>query len=194
MKESSIIQIDDILVSSEIVTEYFACDYEKCKGACCIIGDSGAPMKEEEAELMEKNYDCYKDLMTPQGRKAVDEKGFFEIDFDGDIVTPLVPGTEECAFSAVDANGGCFCCSERAYCEGRGDYPKPISCRLYPIRVTELSNGTLALNYHQWDICRDARERGKREGIRVYQFLKEVIEESFGEEFYEALDYVAKTL
>lgn len=188
----SIIQIDETLVSSDIITEYFACDYEKCKGACCIIGDSGAPMLEEEPEYMERNFDNYKDLLSVQGRLAIAAKGFFEIDQDGDIVTPLVPGTEECAFSNVDCNGNCYCCSQKAFNEGKGDYAKPISCALYPIRVAKFSNGTLGLNYHQWDICKDARERGRREGIHVYEFLKDVIIDVFGQEFYEALETVAK--
>lgn len=187
----TIIEIDDCLISEEIFTEYFACDYEKCKGVCCIIGDSGAPLEECEIPAIEKNYHIFSPSMQDKGRAAVDAKGFFEIDIDGDIVTPLVADSEECAYCHFDGKGNCFCAMEKNWFEGKGDFRKPISCWLYPIRITQLSNGMRALNLHRWDICKDAFERGKREGIRVYQFLKEPIERYFGKDFYEALDQAA---
>ena len=101
--------IDDKIVSSEIFTEYFACDYGVCGGACCIIGDSGAPMEEDEPERIEANYGRFSPLMSPEGRAVVEEKGFFEVDSDGDMVTPLVPGREECAYAACDEDGSWFC-------------------------------------------------------------------------------------
>ena len=145
--------IDDKIVSSEIFTEYFACDYAVCGGACCIIGDSGAPMEEDEPERIEANYGRFSPLMSPEGRAVVEEKGFFEIDSDGDMVTPLVPGREECAYAACDEDGNWFCTIERSWCRGGSDFVKPISCRLYPIRVSRLSNGMIALNLHRWNIC-----------------------------------------
>jgi hypothetical protein len=194
MYHGTIIEIDDCLVSEEILTEYFACDYEKCKGCCCVIGDSGAPMEECESEAIEKNYHIFSPLMTDAGRAAVASKGFFEIDMDGDMVTPLVPGSEECAYTLFDEEGNCFCSMERCWFQGQGDFRKPISCWLYPIRITELSNGTRALNLHRWHICQDAFARGKKEKIRVYQFLREPIERYFGEDFYAALCEAAKRL
>ena len=191
MKHGMIFQIDDCLVSEEILTEYFACDYEKCKGCCCVIGDSGAPLEECEVEAIEKNYDIFSPLMQVEGRKAVSKKGISEVSVDGDIVTPLVSGGEECAYTLFDENGNCFCSMERCWFQGKGDFRKPISCWLYPIRVSTLGNGTRALNLHRWEICKDAFEKGKREGIRVYQFLKEPIERYFGEDFYRALDEAA---
>lgn len=194
MEYNAIIQIDDCLISSEILTECFACDYGKCKGCCCIIGDSGAPLDETEPEAIEKNYGIFSPLMSPKGRKAVEEKGFFEIDSDGDMVTPLVRDSEECAYTCFDCDGNCFCSIERKWFQGEGDFRKPISCWLYPIRVSVLSNGMKALNLHRWDICKDAFAKGKREGIKVYQFLKEPICAYFGEDFYEALCAAAKEL
>ena len=105
--------IDDKIVSSEIFTECFACDYGTCGGACCIIGDSGAPMEEDEPERIEANYSKFSPLMSPEGRAVVAEKGFFEIDSDGDMVTPLVPGREECAYASCDEEGNWFCTIER---------------------------------------------------------------------------------
>ena len=194
MYHGTIIEIDDCLVSEEILTEYYACDYEKCKGCCCIIGDSGAPLEEIEAEAIEKNYEIFSPIMSEEGRAAVASKGFFEIDRDGDMVTPLVPGSEECAFTHFDEEGNCFCAMERCWFQGNGDFRKPISCWLYPIRITQLRNGMRALNLHRWHICKDAFEKGKKEKIRVYEFLREPIERYFGEDFYSALSGAAKML
>lgn len=184
----TIIQIGDILVSEEVVLEYFACDYPVCKGVCCIEGDSGAPLDKCEIPRLEKDYDGFKSLMSEAGRAAVAGKGFFETDVQGDIVTPLAEGGAECAYCHFPGGGNCLCSIEKA------GYRKPVSCSLYPIRVTKLTGGGLALNLHRWDICSSAFEKGRREGTRVYQFLKEPISKAFGEEFYEALDAAATHL
>lgn len=183
----SIIQIGDVLVSSDIVTECFACDYEVCKGACCIIGDSGAPLLEGELQGLEDQYPRYKDLMSEDGRARISETGFYEVDQDGDLVTPLLHGGEECAYTRME-DGNCFCAIERACCR------KPISCRLYPIRARIFSNGMIALNLHRWDICRCAFDKGRREGIRVYEFLKDPLTDAYGEDFYRELCSVAEEL
>ena len=126
--------------------------------------------------------------MSPEGRAVVEEKGFFEIDSDGDIVTPLVPGREECAYAACDEDGNWFCTIERSWCRGGSDFVKPISCRLYPIRVSRLSNGMIALNLHRWNICSCAFAKGKKEGIPVFRFLQKPLTDAFGEDFYAALE------
>lgn len=178
----TIIQIGDILVSEDVVTEYFACDYEICKGRCCIEGDSGAPMEDDETGYVERHYPEYSSLMSGAGKAAVAAKGFFEVDRDGDIVTPLVEGSCECAFSHFLPGGHCLCAIERC------GLSKPISCKLYPIRVTRHAGGSCSLNVHHWDICKDAFEKGRREGIKVYQFLKGPLTEAYGEDFYKALE------
>lgn len=190
----TIIQIGNCLVSEEVVLEYFSCDYELCKGKCCIVGDCGAPVKEVELEPLERYYKDYSKYMRDEGKRAVDEKGFFEIDFEGDIVTPLVPGTEECAYCHFSPDGACLCSIEKCFHEGKIPFKKPVSCSLYPIRVTNLTGGGLALNLHRWDICSCAFEKGKKEGVRVYQFLRKPLVDIFGEEFYEALDAASKQL
>lgn len=192
--EHTIIQIDDCLVSSEILTEYFACDYEKCKGCCCIIGDSGAPLEECEAGAIEKNYPVFSPLMRQEGRDKVKQSGFFEIDVDGDMVTPLVPGSEECAYAHFDDNGNCFCSMEKCWFQGKGDFRKPVSCWLYPIRITVLRSGLRALNLHRWDICKDAFIKGRKEKVRVFEFLREPIERYFGKDFYSALSEASRML
>lgn len=181
----TIIQIGDVLVSEDVVCEFFACDYPVCKGACCIVGDSGAPLEEEEIPALERDYPSFCSLMSDAGRTAAESSGFFAVDREGDFVTPLVPGTEECAYCRFEGDN-CLCAIEKA------GLTKPISCALYPIRVKKFKGGGMALNLHRWDICKCAFERGKREGIRVYQFLREPLIRRFGPEFYEALSAAAE--
>lgn len=183
--------IGDKIISSDILTEYFCCDYEKCGGVCCVIGDSGAPMEEGEESLIEKNYREIAPYMTEKGIEKVSECGFFEIDSDGDIVTPLIGKSEECAYCNFEENGSCYCAIERSHCRGGSGYVKPISCRLYPIRVSRLSGGMTALNLHRWEICSDAFKKGCREGVPVYKFLKEPLIDAFGPDFYSALEAAA---
>lgn len=183
----TIIQIGDVLVSEDVVCEFFACDYPVCKGACCIVGDSGAPLEEEEIPALERDYPSFCSLMSDAGRTAAESSGFFAVDREGDLVTPLVSGTEECAYCRFEGDN-CLCAIEKA------GLTKPISCALYPIRVKKFKGGGMALNLHRWDICKCAFERGKREGIRVYQFLREPLIRRFGPEFYEALSAAAQHL
>lgn len=190
----TIVQIGNVLVSEEVVTDFFCCDYALCKGQCCISGDYGAPLEESELELLERCYPVYSPLMSEKGRAAVDEKGFFEIDIEGDLVTPVVPGSQECAYAHFDACGNCLCSIEKKFEAGLCDFHKPKSCILYPIRVTKLTGGGLALNMHHWDICKDAVVKGEKEGVRAYRFLKKPLIEFFGEEFYEALEAAAKLI
>ena len=190
----TIIEIGDILVSEDVVTEYFACDYPVCKGCCCIIGDSGAPLKEEELDPLEAAYPAFSPLMSQAGRDAVQAKGFFEIDREGDIVTPVVPGREECAYCSIDPAGNCTCAIETQFLKGLCAFRKPVSCSLYPIRVVDLGGGRKGLNLHRWHICKDAYEKGRREGIRVYEFLRGPLTDAFGAEFYSALGEAARIL
>ena len=177
----TIVQIGDILVSEDVISEYFACDYERCKGRCCIEGDSGAPLDEAEIDGLERDYPQFCSLMSEGGKQAVLREGFFSVDRDGDLVTPLVEGGGECAYSHLTEDGSGLCAIE--CCKLR----KPLSGSLYPIRVTPLTGGGKALNLHRWDICADAFAKGRREGIRVYQFLHKPLVQAFGQEFYEAL-------
>ena len=190
----TIIQIGNCLVSEEVALEYFSCDYDKCKGRCCVEGECGAPLEEGELELLERDYPAYSPLMSGEGRRAAEDKGFFEIDFEGDIVTPLVDGSQECAYTFTGGGGKKLCAIEKCFFEGHCAFRKPASCRLYPIRITRLTGGGLALNLHRWGICADAFEKGRREGVRVYEFLREPLTDYFGEEFYSMLSEAAKRL
>ena len=188
----TIVQIGDCLISEDVFTEYFYCDYGRCKGVCCIIGDSGAPLEEDEPDMLEVGYPSFSPLMRQAGRDAVEKKGFFEIDVDGDMVTPLVEGGKECAYSHFDSDGNCLCSIEKCYLSGKCGFRKPISCSLYPIRITELGNGLLALNVHHWHICKDAFVLGRIRKVHVFEFLREPLIARFGEEFYSALLFASK--
>ena len=181
----TIIQIGDVLVSEDVVCEFFACDYPVCRGACCIVGDSGAPLEEDEIPALERDFHLFSPFIREEGRAAAETSGYFAVDREGDLVTPLVPGSEECAYCCFEGDN-CLCGIEKA------GLTKPISCALYPIRIKKFRGGGMALNLHRWDICKCAFERGRREGIRVYQFLKEPLIRRFGSEFYEALSAAAE--
>lgn len=180
------IEIDGKIVSDDILTECFACNIARCKGECCVDGNSGAPLEMEEADILEEEYENYKPYMTPEGIESVERQGFMVVDFDGDYTTPLVDDAE-CAYSYRE-NGITLCAIEKAFREGKCSFRKPISCHLYPIRLINLSNGTIGLNYHRWNVCSPACENGRRLGIPVYKSLREPIIRRFGEEFYKALE------
>ena len=189
----TIIQIDNFLISPDIVSERFVCDLDKCHGACCIIGDSGAPLSEEECRILDNEQLTISNFIRSEGITALKKQGPYIKDLDGDWVTPLVKG-EECAYTVFDKENNCLCGIEFAHRAGKCSILKPASCWLYPIRVSYLSNGMTALNLHRWHICRDAFVKGRREGIPVYQFLKEPIIRTFGEELYNQLEVVAQEL
>ena len=180
------IEIDDKIVSLDLLRECFVCDLEACKGACCVEGNAGAPLDIDEVDTLEEEYENYKPYMTPEGVAEVKRQGFMVVDPDGDYTTPLV-GDAECAYSYCEG-GVTYCAIERAWREGKTTFRKPVSCHLYPIRVVSFSNGTVGLNYHRWDICAGARVCGKRLGVPVYRALREPIVRRFGEEFYKALE------
>lgn len=180
------IEIDDKIVSLDLLRECFACDLGACRGACCVEGNAGAPLEMDEVDTLEEEYENYRPYMTPEGVAEIERQGFMVVDSDGDYTTPLV-GDAECAYSYCE-NGVTLCAIERAWAEGRTQFRKPVSCHLYPIRVVNFSNGTVGLNYHRWDVCAAARMCGKREGIPVYRSLREPIIRRFGEEFFKALE------
>ncbi len=180
------IEIDDKIVSADLLRECFACDLAACKGACCVEGNAGAPLEADEVDTLEREYEAYKPYLTPKGIAAIERQGFMVIDEDGDYTTPLIDDAE-CAYSCCE-NVITFCAIERAWKEGRTPFRKPISCHLYPIRLVRFSNGTTGLNYHRWSVCEAARICGERAGIRVYKALREPIIRKFGEDFYRALE------
>lgn len=186
------IQIQDTLISDEIFEEQFICDLCKCKGQCCVEGESGAPLtKEEFDQIVEILPEIWNDL-SPKAQEVIDKQGIAYTDYDGELVTSLVNG-KECVFTYFDENGVCKCTIDNAYKEGRISIQKPVSCHLYPVRLTEYSDFT-AVNYHRWSICRPAVKLGRKEGLPLYRFLREPLIRRFGEEWYEEVCEAASLL
>ena len=190
-KEEVMFQIKDTLVSLDLAEEFFCCDLDACKGECCIEGDAGAPVTENECDEIRKVLEVIEKDMAPRAIELVREQGVSYIDEEGDLVTSILDG-KNCAFTCYGKGGICLCALEGAYRRGETSWKKPISCALYPVRVTEYSKFT-AVNYHKWDICKAARAKGMREDIRLYQFLKDPLIEKFGQDWYDELKLWCET-
>jgi len=200
MQELHIMQIGDVLVSPDIITEYFCCDLSKCKGVCCVEGDAGAPVTLDEVGAMEANLDAVWSELSASAQSVIDKQGVAYTDNDGDLVTSIV-GKKDCVFTCYhdiqDFNSGetipncCLCAFERAFRAGRIKWCKPVSCALYPIREKKFNMGLVGINYNRWDVCHDAVALGRKLGIRVYQFLKEPLIRRFGEAWYKELEEAA---
>ncbi|MFQ9315347.1 DUF3109 family protein [Dysgonomonas mossii] len=183
-------QIGDAIVASDIIEENFLCDLSACMGECCVEGDAGAPLEEDEVKIIEDLLSEVWDDLSPAAQVVIKEHGVAYRDHDGDMVTSIVNG-KDCVFTYYDEKGICKCAIEKAYREGRTNFYKPISCHLYPIRLQKYKDFT-AVNYHRWSICKAAVLLGKKEGLKVYEFLKEPLIRRFGEDWYNELVLVAK--
>lgn len=180
-----IIEIDNVLVSTDIFTEYFCCDLDACKGICCVEGDAGAPVTIDEIAGIEDAIDTVWDDLSATAQAVIDKQGVAYTDRDGDLVTSIVGG-KDCVFTCYE-KGCCLCALERAWRAGKTAFCKPISCALYPIREKKLSNGMVALNYNRWDVCHDAVKKGNKLRLPVYRFLRDPLVRRFGEDFYQQL-------
>jgi hypothetical protein len=178
------IVIDDTLVSEELKSVYFSCNLSQCKGDCCVEGDAGAPLEEEEIALLEDYLEEIKPFMAPKGLEVIEKNGVFDYDVDGEYVTPLV-NDRECAFVYFE-NGISFCAIEKAWMEKKIPFRKPISCHLYPVRLSRLKHHT-AVNYDRWDICKTALLKGKQDNLPLYKYLKEPLIRKFGQAWYSKL-------
>ena len=187
-----IIQVGDVLVSSDILTQCFCCDLEACHGECCVEGDAGAPVTLEEIDQLETCLDEVWGDLSASAQAVIDRQGVAYADSDGDTVTSIVGG-RDCVFTCYE-NGTCLCALEKAFREGRTSFCKPISCALYPIREKTFRGGLVGLNYHQWEVCKKAVEKGRQLQLPVYRFLKAPLVRRFGEDWYEELEQVAQEL
>ena len=184
-----ILQVGNVLLSPDIITERFCCDYEKCKGVCCIEGNAGAPVSIDDiGEIEEVLDDVWQDL-SPQAQAVIDRQGVAYTDQEGDLVTSIVNG-KDCVFTCYD-RGNCLCALEKSCRAGKTTFLKPLSCSLYPIRAKQFDHGMVGLNYHQWDVCKDAVKLGMQLDMPVYRFLKEPLIRCFGEEWYTELETLA---
>jgi len=186
------LQINDTIISLDLLDEYFFCDLSDCKGSCCVEGDAGAPVEENEIDYIEKALPAIWDDLSPKAKDIIEKQGFVYREVNGEFLTSVVDGAD-CVFTCYDENGFCKCAIEKAFMEGKIDFRKPVSCHLYPVRVTQYSNHR-AVNYHRWKIYRAAIESGKQKSVKLYQFLKEPLIRKFGEEWYEQLLIAAENL
>lgn len=182
-----IIEIGETLVSDEIFTSKFICDLEKCKGACCIEGDRGAPISLSEIEIIQNNIDKIKPFMTPKGLELLKNEGFHEgSEIDDPATTCLETG--ECVF-VYKENNVLGCAIEKAHLYGEIDFYKPISCHLYPIRIGRVGDKD-TINYHEWSICKDACLLGKKMDLPVFKFLKAPLIRNYGQNWYAELELI----
>lgn len=217
-----IIQVGDVLISSDILTEKFCCDLSACKGQCCVEGDAGAPVTLDEIAEIE---DCLDEVwgdLSASAQAVIDKQGVAYTDQEGDLVTSIVRGkdcvftyydslqftvdglqmnteapeksTVNCKPSTVNIDDCCLCALEKAFRAGKTRFCKPVSCALYPIREKRLGNDLIGLNYNRWEVCKMAVAKGQQEEILLYQFLREPLIRRFGEEWYDELLNTVKEL
>ncbi len=179
------ILIDNTVISDDIAEKFFVCDLLKCKGACCVEGDLGAPLEVDELAILDQVFDQVKPYLSAEGLAVIEAEGKYVKDWEGDFSTPVIEG-RECVYALYDEKGILKCGIEQAYLDGKIDFRKPISCHLYPIRITKYEEFD-ALNYDRWHICSDACSHGEQLGVPLYQFLKGPLIRRYGEEWYEAL-------
>ena len=180
------IEVQNTLVHEDVVRENFVCNLNKCKGACCLEGDSGAPLEAAELDILNEIYPKVKPYMTAKGIETVEQNGTYVTDFEGDYTTPCVDVNKECAY-VIWENGITKCAIEKAYEQGDIAWQKPISCHLYPIRITAYPEFDV-LNYDRWSICSPACSFGDELKVKVHEFLKTPLIRKYGAEWYAELE------
>jgi hypothetical protein len=183
------LRINDTIFSLDIIEKKFSCDLHHCKGACCRYGDSGAPLTDNEVLILDGIYPVVKSFLRPDGISAIIKQGTNTIDIENDKVTPLIDNLD-CAYSVFDGEI-MMCGFEKAWSEGKISFRKPVSCHLFPLRIKHFSDFT-AVNYQELAICSGGREAGKRDGIYLYEFLREPMIRAFGEQIYNELCVAAQ--
>jgi hypothetical protein len=178
--------IGNTYISEDIIEEFFVCDLDKCRGACCVEGDLGAPLEENELAIMESILEKVKPYLSRKGLAELEIQGAYILDEDGDYSTPTI-NHKECVYAYYDRKGILKCGIEAAYNDGKIDFQKPISCHLYPIRINKLSDEE-ALNYSRWHICSPACKLGQSLAVPIYKFLKSPLIRKYGEEWYAELE------
>ncbi|UNY99576.1 DUF3109 family protein [Zhouia spongiae] len=185
-------QLGKTIVSEEIIENDFVCNISACKGACCVDGEAGAPLEDEETKILDEIYDKVRPYLRAESIAVIEEQGTFVKGLDGEWETPLVNGAE-CVYVTFNDDGVAMCGIEQAHKDGEVDWKKPVSCELYPVRVKQYSEFS-AVNYHKWHICDDACTLGKELQVPVYKFVKNALIRKFGAEWYNELEAVAGQL
>ena len=186
------LQIKDVIVSFDVLTESFSCDLAHCKGECCIEGDAGAPVTPDEIAQIEELLPTIWEDLSIEARKVINSQGVAYTDPEGELVTSIVNG-KDCVFTCYGDDGCCYCAIEKAHRNGLCKFKKPVSCHLYPIRVKRIGD-YYGLNYDRWDVCRAAVQKGRKDGIPIYKYLKEPLVRRFGQEWYDELELTVEEL
>ena len=185
------LQIDNTLISLDLITSRFTCNLKVCKGACCVSGDSGAPLEQDEAKILDSIYPSLKAFLRDESVRTIEEQGTWVIDFEKDLVTPLNDG-KECAYTLFE-NGIARCAIEIAFNQGAIGFRKPVSCYLYPVRIKKYPHFD-AINYDRWEICRSAIDLGHELNMPVYRFAEKSLIQQYGEEWYNQLETASANL
>lgn len=186
------VEIGRAIISRAVFEQHFVCDLQACMGACCIEGDSGAPLTPEEAKIIEREFPLFEKYLPAEHRLEIQKRGFSVIDSDGDLVTPLV-SMRQCVYSFYDDENILKCSIEKAFLNGKTKFRKPLSCHLFPIRITGYKNFD-AVNYEELEICKPGRKCGRMQHVKLYGFLKEPLIRKYGEEWYKELEIAAEYL
>jgi len=182
----------NVLISNEVISEEFACNISACKGACCVEGDYGAPVTEEEELQLINEMENIRPYLDDEAKEIIRNKGITELDYEDEKVTQC-KSNGECIFTSKDENGNYICNIEKAFKEGKSKVNKPISCSLYPIRISQIADME-ALNYDRWHICSPACELGKQRSIPVYAFVKDALISKYGSDWYNELEAIIDNL
>jgi len=189
-KAKNMIVVENTIISDDIAENHFVCDLNKCKGACCVEGDLGAPLQEEELAKIDKIFKKVEPYLSKEGKEAIERQGKYVFDEDKEFSTPTVNG-KECAYAVYDENGILKCSFEQAYNDKKTNFKKPISCHLYPVRITRYDDYD-AINYDRWDICNPACNLGKHLKVPLYKFVKDALIRKYGKEWYNKLSQEVK--
>lgn len=176
------IEVGNVILTDDIKDEYFVCDLAKCKGGCCVEGDLGAPLNDDELGILDDIYPEVEPYLNDKGKKAIEDQGKYILDADDEFSTPTIAG-KECAYAIYDEAGILKCGIEKAYLDGKIDFQKPVSCHLYPLRITQYEKFE-AVNYDKWHICSDACSNGLNLQVPLYKFLKQPLVRKYGEDWY----------
>jgi hypothetical protein len=185
------LEIGKTIVSLELINAHFTCDLHACKGACCVTGDSGAPLEPREVDILKDIFPVLRSYLSEDSVKSIEKQGTSVIDIEKDTVTPLNDG-KECAY-VVFENEIAFCAIEKAYLDGVISFRKPVSCHLYPIRIKKYREYD-AVNYDRWEICQGAVLLGKSLSTPVFRFTREALIRKYGFEWYDMLKIAADHL
>ncbi len=183
-------QLHKTIVSEEILDKEFVCNLGACKGACCVQGDAGAPLEEEELQILTEILPTMKKYLSKKGLKAIEHHGPYTTNEQGEYETTLING-EDCAYVIYDKNDVALCGIEEAYNQGDISFKKPVSCHLYPVRIRQYTEFA-AINYDRWEICDDACSLGKEMKVPVYKFVKQALVRKFGQKWYDELQEIAE--